>query len=199
VKVTTRLSWAVPYAAGVILAGFVGAGTFALLATLNRPSAMDKRTAQLIGRLDRLNSSRTLITLGEYRAIPTRCTTRRRQAKIQIGDHLRLEIVNAHVRQLSGPRQPRLLLAAEAALSACPRFLASGLSGRLFAERPTLIATTRVEGRSIDEFLVSNYAHMPLVQLLVTQNNIPIAMRFISRRVRGHSQIVATWRRPSAS
>lgn len=180
-----------PLAVGAILAVTVGAGGFALLATLDRATSGEKLAARVIGRLEPMRATRTLLTLDQYRATPTFCMIGRRHDDIWIGPRVRLQITGAHVRQLSGPPQRASELPALAALSACPRFLASGLTARLFGGRATLVKTERRHGRSADVFEVSNYERRPIVQLVVARKNlVPIAVRFLSRRVNGHCEIV---------
>jgi len=185
------LGRASPWAAGVVLAVTVGAGAFALLATLDRATSGEKLAARVIGRLDPLRATRSLLTFDQFRATPTFCRIGERHDEIWIGRFVRLQITGAHVRQLSGPHQPAFELPALAALSACPRFLASGLIARLFAGRTTMIKTARGDGRPADVFEVSKYARRPVVQLVVARRSlVPIAIRFVSRRWSGHCEIV---------
>jgi hypothetical protein len=187
----SRRASAVPLGVGALLAAALGAGAFALLATLNGPTPGEELAARMIGRLDAMHEAQTFLTLQGYRSIPTFCTVSSGRDEIQIGRSLRLQIERAHVSRLSGPQPRPSQLAALAALSACPRFLANGLSARLFADRTTLVRTMRVRGRPVDVFVVSNYAHWPVVQLVVARKNlVPIAIRFRSRRFNGHGEIV---------
>jgi hypothetical protein len=177
-------------AAGVILAVTVGAGAFALLATLDRATSGEKLAARVIGRLDPLRATRSLLTFDQFRATPTFCMIGDRRDEIWIGRLVRLEIMGAHVRQLSGPRQPASELPALAALSACPRFLASGLTARLFAGRTTMVKTAPGDGRPADVFEVSKYAHRPVVQLVVARKNLdPLPQPPLERPLRDRRNV----------
>ncbi|HWB22063.1 MAG TPA: hypothetical protein VG652_04185 [Gaiellaceae bacterium] len=191
-----RFAWAVPLLAGALLAAAIGAGAFALQATLGGPTAAQKLAARAVGRLDAMREARTSLTLDRGRAVPAVCVVVHARDEIQVGRTLRLQIVRAHVRRLSGPAQRPAQLAAIAALSACPRFLANGLNARLRADRATLVGTTRIHGRPDDIFDVSNHSSRPLVQLVMTRKNlVPIEVRFLGHRLTGRGKIIGMSRK----
>jgi hypothetical protein len=182
----------VPLVAGTIMAAAGGAAAFGLLATLNPPSRADKLTAALIGRLDGMSGSRVLVTASGHRALPGDCMAGQRGSQIRDGSSTRLLLVGRKVRHVSGKRQLQRVVAAARSLAACPRFLANGLSARLFADRLTLLTTTRQSGRSVDVFAASSYRRLPFVQLVVNGKTlVPTEIRFVSRRLVRHSQLAA--------
>jgi hypothetical protein len=190
----------VPLLAGAIMAAAGGAAAFGLMATLNPPTRADKLTAELIGRLDGMNGSRVLVTAAGHRGLRGDCTAGRRGSQIRVGSSMRLLLVGTHVRPVTGTGQLQRLVGAAPSLAACPRFLANGLSGRLLSDRLTLLRTTRHHGRSVDVFAASSYSRLPFVQLVVNgETLVPTEIRFVSRRLVGHSQIVALTPRGTGS
>ena len=190
----------VPFVAGTIMAAAGGAAAFGLLATLNPPSRADKLTAALIGRLDGMNGSRVLVTASGHRALPGDCMAGERGSQIRDGSSTRLLLVGTNLRRVSGTRRLQRVAAATRSLAACPRFLANGLSARLFADRLTLLKTTRQRGRSVDVFAASSYSRLPFVQLVVNGKTlVPTEIRFVSRRLIRHSQLAALRARRSGA
>jgi hypothetical protein len=180
----------VPCLVGLLLSAALAGACFLLEMGLRRPSPAERLTAQMVGQLERIGSTRAVEVLRGVGSLKSTCIAHPRVDQLRISTGIRYAVVGVTAKVVSEPEKPAPYAAAQADLAACPRLIEDELSGRLHSGPPVRLYATRYS--RVRAYMLRINNGRPVVRMLVQRRTLaPLGLEFIGKHVYGFSRIVA--------